>query len=67
MTQMSLVVGLGERACDITICPILIDQVGSMLGKIAADWQIIVVNDNLLVGLHLHPPVRWVADSSPQT
>ena len=46
MTQMSLTVGLGTRAYDITIGPGLIDQAGTMLGEIAADRHIIIVSDD---------------------
>ena len=53
MTQMSLTVGLGERAYDITIGPGLIDHAGSMLGEIAADRHIIIVSDNQVAGMHL--------------
>ena len=53
MTQMSLTVGLGERAYDITIGPGLIDQAGSMLGEIAAGRHIIIVSDDQVAGLHL--------------
>ena len=37
MTQMSLTIGLGTRAYDITIGPGLIDQARTMLGEIAAE------------------------------
>ena len=53
MTQMSLTVGLGTRAYDITIGPGLIDQAGTMLGKIAADRHIIIVSDDQVAPLHL--------------
>ena len=53
MTQMSLTVGLGERAYDITIGPGLIDHAGSMLGEIAADRHIIIVSDNQVASMHL--------------
>ena len=53
MTEISVTVGLDERAYDITIGPELIDQAGSMLGEIAADRQIIIVSDDQVAGLHL--------------
>ena len=53
MTQMSLTVGLGERAYDITIGPGLIDHAGSMLGEIAADRHLIIISDDQVASLHL--------------
>ena len=53
MTQISLTVGLGERAYDITIGPGLIDQAGSILNEISADRHIIIVSDEQVASLHL--------------
>ena len=53
MTQISLKVGLGERAYDITIGPGLIDQAGSLLGEIANGRHIVVVSDDQVASLHL--------------
>ena len=53
MTHISLTVGLGERAYDITIGPELIDQAGSVLGDIATDRHIIIVSDDQVANLHL--------------
>ena len=53
MTQISLTVGLGTRAYDFTIGPELIDQAGTMLGKIAADRHIVIISDEQVAALHL--------------
>ena len=64
MTQISLTVGLGERAYDIIIGPELIDKAGLVFGDIATDRDIIIVSDDQWPACICNA-LRWLARQSP--